>query len=130
MDSTAVDRAIRVVAAALPSNTRDSGAAALEAWAAVEALLAHPDVLQALAATINEPADPPELVNDEVSRIRYHAPDQLANEGPRGVILRHGPTGIEAGSHSERSALQNTVIAFRELRAAVAASRAVLGVEA
>jgi hypothetical protein len=45
----------------------------------------------------------------------YYASDQLVNENPRAVRLTHLPTGIIAISESRRTALQNEVVALREL---------------
>lgn len=58
--SSARDRAIEIVAG--ESKSTDRGAAALHAWAAVEALIANPEVLRALAAEAGAPDTPPAAV--------------------------------------------------------------------
>lgn len=57
---------------------------------------------------------------DEIEVEHYRAPAQRIYDGPIGVKITHLPTGLTASCHTERSQLMNKVVAYREIKAALA----------
>jgi hypothetical protein len=73
-------------------------------------------VLDRLAG--REPA--PEVRSEDCIREAIRADGQPVHEGDRGVRVTHRPSGITVESISERSQLQNTAAAIRELQTRLA----------
>lgn len=76
-----------------------------------------------------DPETVPVMLDDEIKLVvsdldiePIAAPDQLANDGLRGVRITHRPTGLSAESVSWRSALRNKAAALHELHERVAAA--------
>jgi hypothetical protein len=58
----------------------------------------------------------PEIRSEDCIREAIRADAQPVHEGDRGVRITHRPSGITVESTSERSQLQNTAAAIRELQ--------------
>lgn len=62
------------------------------------------------------------FTGDELMISYYADRDNPVHEGPRGVAMKHLPSGLEAHCHSERSQLMNKVRCIEEIRAALLAA--------
>lgn len=67
------------------------------------------------------------FTTDELEISYYADRNNPVYEGPRGVAMKHLPSGIETRCHSERSQLMNKVRCIEEIRAALLAGVPAVG---
>lgn len=83
-------------------------------------LMDTPELAQQVVEAVNAAAAPTILADDLEVGIR-RSPHDVPYEPPRGVWMRHRPTGVETSCSQERSQLMNKVRCLEEIRAALAA---------